>query len=78
MKRSDCYIEIENMNLRSLKNLRNDLSVRTIYTKLDSSEHSDPNHNCELLSNILTKFNNKHMPKNLINSLNEKIKEKLG
>ena len=63
MKRSDCYIEIENMNLRSLENLRNYLSVRTIYTKLSSSEHSDPNHNCQLLLNILTKCKNQHMPK---------------
>ena len=46
MKRSDRYIEIENINLRTLENLRNDLSLRTIYTKLDTNEHPDPNHNC--------------------------------
>ena len=48
MKRNDRYIEIENINLRTLENLRNDLSLGTIlYTKLDTNEHSDPNHNCD-------------------------------
>ena len=47
MKRSDRYIVIENINLRALENMRNDLSLRTIYTKLDTNEHSDPNHNCD-------------------------------
>ena len=63
MKRGDRYIEIENINLRTLENLRNDLSLGTIYTKLDTNEHSDPNHNCEIFLNILTKCKNKHMPK---------------
>ena len=53
MKRGDRYIEIENINLRTLENLRNDLSLGTIYTKLDTNEHSDPNHNCEIFLNIL-------------------------
>ena len=44
MKRSDRYIEIENINLRTLENLINYLSLGTIYTKLDTNEHSDPNH----------------------------------
>ena len=30
MERSDRYIEIENINLRTLENLRNDLLLRTI------------------------------------------------
>ena len=63
MKRGDRYIEIENINLRTLENLRNDLSLGTIYTKLDTNEHSDANHNCEIFLNILTKCKNKHMPK---------------
>ena len=62
MKRSDRYIDIEYINLRTLENLRNDLSLRTIYTKLDTNEHSDPNHKCEIPLNILTKCKNKHMP----------------
>ena len=33
MKRIDRYIEIENINPRTLENLRNDLSLRTINTK---------------------------------------------
>ena len=55
MKRGDRYIEIENINLRTLENLRNDLSLGTIYTKLDTNKHSDPNHNCEIFLNILNK-----------------------
>ena len=51
MKRGDRYIEIENINLRTLENLRNDLALGTI-TKLDTNEHSDPNHNCEIFLNI--------------------------
>ena len=50
---------------RSVENLRNDLSLGTIYTKLDTNEHSDPNHNCEISLNILTKCKNKHMPKKI-------------
>ena len=75
MKRGDRHIEIETINLRTLENLRNDLSLGTIYTKLDTNEHSDPNHNCEIFLIILTKCKNKHM---LRNSINEKIKEKVG
>ena len=45
MKRRDRYIEIENINLRTLEHLINDSSLRTIYTKLNTNEHSDPNHN---------------------------------
>ena len=56
MKRSDRYIEIENINLRTLENLRNDLSLRTIYTQLDTNEHSDPNHNCEMKKKYFNKM----------------------
>ena len=52
MKRSDRYIEIENINLRTLENMRNDLSLRRLYTKVDTNEHSDPNHNCENCPNF--------------------------
>ena len=63
MKRGDRYIEIENINLGTLENLRNDLSLGKIYTKLDTNEHSDPNHNCVIFLNILIKCKNKHLPK---------------
>ena len=65
MKRIDRYIKIENINLRTLANLRNHLSLETIDTKLDIKERSDPNHNCEMFLNILTKCKNKHMPKKI-------------
>ena len=57
MKRSDRYIEIEHINLITLETLRTDISLGTIYTKLDTNKHSDPNHNCET-KNLLTKCKN--------------------
>ena len=58
MKRGDCYIEIGKKKnyLRTLENLRNNLSLGTIYTKVDTNKHSDPNHNCEIFLNILCQF----------------------
>ena len=55
IKRGDRYIEIEKINLRTLENLKNDLSLGTMYTKLDTNKHSYPNHNCEIFLNIFTK-----------------------
>ena len=74
MKGSNRYIEIENINIRTLENLINDLPI---YTELYTNEHSDPNHNCDISLHILTKCKNEHMPKKRKKLNKRKEKRKL-
>ena len=57
------YIEIQNINSRSIINLKNSVCNSNLFSQFDLSLDANPNDNYNILSSTLEQAENKHIPK---------------
>ena len=57
------YIELENINEKTLGLLKNELQNTNIYEKMNHDIYANPNMNYQILINALSKAKLTHMPK---------------
>ena len=57
------FIEVENINGKTLNNFKNELISRNIYEEMNHDTHANPNENCQILTDIISEAKNIHIPK---------------
>ena len=57
------YIEVENMNPKSINNFKSALSKSDVYEKLDKSLDANPDSNYDILATVIADAKVKHIPK---------------
>ena len=57
------YIEVENMNPKSINNFKSALSKSDVYEKLEKSLDANPDNNCDILATVIADAKVKHIPK---------------
>ena len=57
------YIEVENMNPKSINNFKSALSKSDVYEKLDKSLDVNPDSNYDILATVIADAKVKHIPK---------------
>ena len=62
-KNTNLLIEVETINHHTLENMRYDLNLQNIYSKLYHNGEATVNENGEIFINILLEAENKHIPK---------------
>ena len=59
------YIEVENINPKSVANFKNCVAKTELISQLDNNPYADPNHNCNILSSVIEKAKDVHIPKKI-------------
>ena len=49
------YIEVENVNPKSIANFKNFVAKSELISQLDNNPYADPNHNYNILSSLIEK-----------------------
>ena len=57
------YIEVENVNPKSIANFKNFVAKSELISQLDNNPYADPNHNYNILSSVIEKAKDVHIPK---------------
>ena len=77
------YIEVENVNPKSVANFKNCVAKSELFSQFDNNPYADPNHNYNILSsvhipkkikkiNVRKHFRNPWMPNELLTLINRK------
>ena len=57
------YIEVENVNPKSIANFKNFVAKSELISQLDNNPYADPNHNYNILSSVIEKSQRCAYPK---------------
>ena len=59
------YIEVENVNPKSKANFKNFVAKSELISQLDNNPYADLNHNYNILSSVIEKAKDVHIPKKI-------------